>query len=163
MNVIISEQIKLFIIFFTTGIIIGVLFDIFRIIRKAFKISDMHTCIEDIIFGVLTGILLIFVIFIYNNGSLRFYMILGMALGIITYLFTVSKYFIKINVKIIKFIQKIILKLVNIILVPIKFLKGLFAKTFNKPFTLLIINIKKIKNKLLFAKKREKHVKKEGF
>jgi len=61
------KQLNLFLIFFVSGIIIGVLFDIFRIIRKSFKVSDFHTYIEDILFGILTGVFLIFVIFIYNN------------------------------------------------------------------------------------------------
>lgn len=67
MNSEILKQINLFLIFFASGIIIGVLFDIFRIIRRSFKINDFHTYIEDILFGILTGTFLIFIIFVYNN------------------------------------------------------------------------------------------------
>ena len=67
MSILISDELRLFFIFCVSGIIIGIFFDIFRIIRRTFKTSDFHTYIEDIIFGIITGIFLIFIIFIYNN------------------------------------------------------------------------------------------------
>ena len=53
------NQTYLFIIFTIVGIIIGILFDIFRILRKSFKTKDIVTHIEDIFFWILTGIIII--------------------------------------------------------------------------------------------------------
>ena len=39
------------------GVIIGILFDFFRILRKSFKTPDFVTYIEDVIFWILTGLL----------------------------------------------------------------------------------------------------------
>lgn len=75
-----DNQICLFIIYFICGAIIGLLFDIFRILRKSFKTSDITTYIEDIIFGVLTGIFLITMLFIFSNGQLRFYIFVAIAI-----------------------------------------------------------------------------------
>ena len=69
MSATISTELKIFFIFFVSGIIIGIFLDIFRIIRRSFKVSDIHTFIEDIIFCLITGIFLIFIIFIYNNRN----------------------------------------------------------------------------------------------
>ena len=70
-----------FAIYILCGIFIGILFDIFRILRKSFKTPDFVTYIEDAIFGIITGIFLIFIIFIFNNGELRFYIFLALLLG----------------------------------------------------------------------------------
>ena len=100
MNTEILNQTYLFAIYFICGVIIGIFFDLFRILRKSFKTPDIITYIEDIIFGILTGIFLIFIIFVFNNGELRFYIFLALILGLSIYLLTISKYFIKFNVKI---------------------------------------------------------------
>ena len=53
------NQANLFLIFVINGILIGVLFDIFRILRKSFKTSDVITTIEDILFWIITGIIIL--------------------------------------------------------------------------------------------------------
>ena len=59
----ILNQANLFLIFTINGILIGLLFDIFRILRKSFKTSDIITYTEDLIFWILTGLLLLYSIF----------------------------------------------------------------------------------------------------
>ena len=59
MNNIISEELKVIPIFLLSGAFIGISFDIFRIIRKSFKISNLHTNIEDILFGIILFTILI--------------------------------------------------------------------------------------------------------
>ena len=93
MNSEIISQMQYFAIYILCGISIGILFDIFRILRKSFKTPDFVTYIEDAIFGIITGIFLIFIIFIFNNGELRFYIFLALLLGNVLYLSTISKYF----------------------------------------------------------------------
>ena len=53
----VTNQAYLFCIFIINGIIIGILFDFFRILRKTFKTSDLITYIEDSMFWILTGII----------------------------------------------------------------------------------------------------------
>ena len=122
----IYNQIYSLLIFTITGITIGLIFDVFRIARKSFKTSDFITCIEDFVFWIITGAILLFVIFKFNNGEIRGYIFIGLCSGIIIYLLTISKPFIK---KIITCIFKFLSKLFKIIL-------------FN-PIYFLVINIKK--------------------
>ena len=103
-----NNQIYLFSIYMLCGIVIGIGFDIFRVLRKSFRTSDMVTYIEDILFGILTGIFLIIMLFIFNNGQLRFFIFVAIFLGLLLYLLTISKYFIKINVIILAFIKKLV-------------------------------------------------------
>ncbi len=107
MLLIFDELMTLFCFVFT-GALIGILFDIFRIIRRSFKTADFITYIEDICFWLLAGLILLFSIFTFNNGELRLYVFLGILFGTLIYLLTLSKYFILIFVKIITFIKKIL-------------------------------------------------------
>ena len=84
------SQEQIFIFFFIIGIIIGIIFDIFRVIRKSFKTSDLLTFIEDFIFLGLTSILVIFSIIKLNGGEVRFYLFLGIFVGILIYSLTIS-------------------------------------------------------------------------
>lgn len=95
-------------VFTLTGIIIGTLFDVFRIIRKSFKTSDIITYIEDALFWILAGCILLFTIFTFNNGEIRIYIFIGLIIGIILYLLTISKIFIKISTSILSFLKKVI-------------------------------------------------------
>lgn len=137
----VTNQAYLFLIFMVNGIIIGILFDFFRILRKSFKTADLITYIEDILFWILTGIILLYSIFVFNNGEIRLFMFLAVILGTIIYMLIASKYVIKINVTIIKFIKKILL-------VPINFIAKILRKIFFKPISFVIINIKKISTNL---------------
>lgn len=130
-NIILSQLYSL-LIFTITGIIIGVFFDIFRILRRSFKTPDIITYIEDILFWILTGIFFIIILFKFNNGEIRSYVLLGLISGIVMYMFIISKYFIKISVNIIKIIKKILSY-------PIKIICKLI-----KPLTFIVINIRKI-------------------
>lgn len=152
----VTNQAYLFLIFIVNGIIIGLLFDFFRITRKVFKTNNMVTYIEDIIFWILTGIILLYSIFIFNNGELRLFMFLGVILGNIIYMVLISSYVIKFNVK-----------LISLIIIPFQFICKILQKIFFKPITFLFINIRKsstiffekVYNVLKKSKKEKKIVK----
>ena len=49
-----NQQVNLFLIFAIIGLIISLLFDFFRILRRSFNTNDIITYLEDIVFWVLT-------------------------------------------------------------------------------------------------------------
>ena len=144
----------LFLIFILNGILIGFLFDFFRILRKCFKTSNLITYIEDFIFWILTGISIIFFMYRFSDGNLRFYIFIGLGLGCLIYILLLSK----IVTKIFMFIIKIIRKIINLIYIPLKFIYNLINKFLIKKIQLLYIkmrnyltkNIKKINYKEKF-------------
>ena len=154
------NQIYLFLIFIVNGIIIGILFDFFRILRKSFKTSDLVTYFEDLLFWILTGFSILYFIFVFNNGEIRLFMFLGIAIGITLYMLIFSSIFIKINVNVIVFFKKIFSKVFEIILIPFKFIKKLFFK----PVSFIFINIRKSSTNLYnnFIKITKKHKKIEN-
>ena len=138
MNNDVSVQLYSLIIYLISGMGIGILFDIFRILRKSFKTSDIITYIEDFLFWILTGIFLIILLFVFSDGEIRLYNFIGMIIGTIFYILLISKKFININVIIIKFIKKIINKL---IIEPINLLCIILIKVL-RPITFFVINLK---------------------
>lgn len=145
MNIEIITQLNTFIIYFILGILIGLFFDLFRILRKTFKTPDFLTYIEDILFGCITGAVLLWILFVFNNGELRFYMFFALILGSLSYLITLSKYFIKFNVKIFIMIKNILYKVFSLLFSPIKWLKK----------QIIANNCLKLKNMINITNKKE--------
>lgn len=137
------NQAYLFLIFVLNGFIIGLLFDFFRILRKAFKTADILTYCQDILFWILTGLVTLYSIFVFNNGEIRIYIFLGILIGIILYMLLLSKYIILINVYILNKIKMCIKLILKIIVIPFKFIFNIFKKIFLKPISFIFINIKK--------------------
>ena len=157
------NQLISFCYFIIIGIILSIIFDIFRILRRTIKTSDIVTNIQDVLFCVITGVIILFSIFYFNNGELRFYIFLGVIIGITFYMLFISKYFIKINVIIINFIKKILYLLIK----PFIFILNFTKKLIFKPISFIIINMKCFTIKNLqkikkVTKKDKKDVEQEG-
>ena len=158
------EQLTNFFYFILTGVILSIVFDIFRILRRSFKTSDIVTNIEDVLFGVITGGVILVSIFLFNNGEIRLYIFIGIFIGILLYMIFISKYFIKINVAIINFIKKTFILLIKPYIVLFKYIKRLFFK----PIYFIFINIKLLLKKIFQKFKKttkinKKIIKEEGF
>ena len=134
------EQLTSFIYFILTGIVLGIIFDVFRIARRTIKTSDFISNLEDVLFGLMAGVIILITIFKFNNGELRLYIFIGLGIGIILNMLFISKYFIKINVCIINFIKKVLKFLFKPIISFVKFVK----KILFKPFLFVIFNIRKL-------------------
>lgn len=142
----VENQATIFIVFIVCGVLIGVLFDIFRISRKLIPSGLYLTFIQDLLFCLCSFILLILFSYKFNFGQLRWYMFFGIIIGCLLYFITISKFVILISVFIIKISVKILL-------IPIKTI----TKIFKKPLFIIIkfgkIHSCRIKNKILPFKK----------
>ena len=147
------EQLLSFSIFIIVGIIISMIFDTFRVLRKVKKTTDIITYFEDALFWIITVFIILNSIFIFNNGELRFYIFIGIMIGSILYLIFISKYFIKFGVNFLKIINKTIKILIQSFSFILKMFKKLFFKTISFAFINLRKKLSKIKNILIFDKK----------
>ena len=137
------SQAHVFLIFIINGIIIAFIFDIFRIFRKSFKTPDWVTYIEDIIFWFITCVLLAYSIYTYNNGEIRLFIFIGLIIGAILYILTISKYIIKFSVKIIRFLKIISYKIIYYITYPIKIILKIVRKLLLRPICFIFINFRR--------------------
>ncbi len=159
-----NNQAYIFFIFILNGLIIGILFDIFRIMRKSFKTSDFRTNLQDILFWIFTGLILLYSIFRFNNGELRAYIFLGVFIGVALYMLLFSKIFIKVNLFIVKIIKQVFK---YIIVIPIKYIFKFIRKILLAPISFVFINLRKtlsnFKKKIisLHNKKKKNEFKKD--
>lgn len=118
------NQLYIVMSFFLSGLSIGLLFDIFRVTRKAFKLPNLIIYFEDILFWILTGLIIIGSICICTDGQIRLYMILMIITGALIYFLLISKYFIKINVKILDIVKLGIKKIIQPFKIIREFIKN---------------------------------------
>ena len=112
------NQVKLIIFGLLSGIITGLLFDIYRLIRGFENPNKVLTAIQDLLFWVLTSIV-IFVFLMYTNeGYINFYVYVCLIIGAYLYLKLLSRVFIKLQYKFFKFSGRAIRVVRNVILYP---------------------------------------------
>ena len=145
----IYTQLQLFFIFLVNGLLIALLFDFFRILRKTIKTADFITYIEDALFWILTGFIILYSIFTYNNGEIRLFMFLAIILGILIYLVFISNILLNISLSFIEVVKKILITIFNIIKIPFYFSIKLVKKLFLSPILFIIINIRNYFTKFL--------------
>lgn len=138
----VTNQAVLFLIFVINGIAIGLLFDVFRILRRTFHTNDAMTYLEDILFWLLTGCILLYSIFTFNQGEIRLFLFIGILLGCILYLLTFSRWIMKISVAILTFLKNTIGKILSILFYPIKLVFQWIKKIVKKPISFIIINVR---------------------
>ena len=102
------SQEQVFVLFFIVGTIIGLIFDLFRVIRKCFKTPDSITLLEDLIFISISGCLIIYGIIIINNGEIRLFLFLAIFLGMLIYFLTISNLYVIILYEIVNLCKKIL-------------------------------------------------------
>ena len=139
----VENQAYLFLVFTLTGITIGLLFDFFRALRKAIKTVDFVTYIEDILFWTITGILILYNIWYFNNGEIRIYMFLGIIMGILIYSLILSSIFTRAITYILK-------KIFMILELQFKTIISIFSRIFatiKKIYIKIVKKYKKIENK----------------
>lgn len=139
------NQAYLFFMFTLNGILIGFLFDFFRILRKVFKTIDLITYIEDILFWILTGISVIFFMYKFSGGALRLFMVLGLFFGIVLYMISFSKIIVHFFVTVLEKLVKIIRKIKEIIKIPLSFIRKIFSNFYIKIQVILTKRFKKQK------------------
>lgn len=114
MTVTMSGQTILFLEFIVCGMTLGVLFDLFRIIRKITRHGVILTAFEDIIYCVISIFIFILFAIKYNYGTVRWFMLVGCVIGAIIYFNTIGKLLLKVSFIIIETAKKPLIFTINI-------------------------------------------------
>ncbi|TYQ14601.1 UNVERIFIED_CONTAM: spore cortex biosynthesis protein YabQ [Acetivibrio alkalicellulosi] len=120
MSVSIGNQAYIFLSCVFGGMIIAFIYDIFRVRRKTIKSGNLMVYFEDFIYWIIVALVLFAVVYYSNEGEIRGYLIIGIALGIILYTLVFSKIVMKIFLFVVRIIYKVIITISSLILVPIK-------------------------------------------
>lgn len=144
-----NNEFNIFLAFILIGFTIGLLFDIFRVLRRVYKTPDFVTIIQDIAFWIISGIILLLGIFVINEGKIRAYLFIGLFIGIFFYIAIASKAVMKIGTNILNLFNKIVLS-------PIQKLFKLILSSLFKSTNLFKNRLRKLKIDMFHNKKLEK-------
>ncbi len=127
MTVTLAEQATILLGCVLAGVVMGVLYDVFRITRRIVKVPVVLLWIEDILFWLLSSILLFFAIFWLNDGLIRFYQFLGVAVGLCLYMLTLSGVVVSLCVTVYKLLRTVVLFLFKLLMYPVRFILWLLG------------------------------------
>lgn len=122
----ISVQFKLAFCSIAAGAIVGILFDLYRMIRGITKVNKYVTIFEDILFWILASIIVFIFILFTSGGKFVAYSYVFIVLGVGLYLKLFSKKILSLHLKILPDLFKVIRVILKYILYP--FEKLLFYK-----------------------------------
>ena len=126
----------------TLGAVLSIVYDVFRIIRVAFGGKKTAVFIEDLVFSLVALVLTFVFVIAFNNGELRFFVLIGELLGFVTCHYTIGK---------------IIIGFSRVIISGFKWLLRLIFNPIVKLFKKILPRIRRTKKKL--SKTRKNHAK----
>ncbi|MGB9840688.1 spore cortex biosynthesis protein YabQ [Thermovenabulum sp.] len=96
-----EKEMDLMVIIFSlfSGFIQGMIFDIYRRIRRALNPGKIETALGDMIFWILATLLIFALINTYLMGWVRGYFFAGFFTGFFIYLKTLSRFFIRLLIE----------------------------------------------------------------
>lgn len=107
MVITVAMQTKMFVTALLMGCVAGVIYDVFRITRVAFRLSWVAVMLEDMLFFLFCAFML-FRYFLYTSGGeVRLFVVGGMLLGWLIYFFTIGSIVMKIADEVISFTVQI--------------------------------------------------------
>ena len=130
----VGYQVGIFVLCCIAGVVVALLFDVFRISRRVVRTSTVATCVEDLMFWIISALFMFALSLKFNDGEIRWYMFLGLAFGAIIYFGTLSRFVVKCSVAVISFFKKLLITIFEILLFPIK----IILRLLNKPFFMVM-------------------------
>ena len=86
------QELQTFFITAFWGMLLVFYYDFFRILRSVIKHSVFMTAVEDILFGLGAGCLIFAVLYSYNQGEVRAFVLMGMGCGVLLYNWGISPF-----------------------------------------------------------------------
>ena len=159
MPVSINQQTIVFLSCILTGIAMGFFYDLLSGIRNGFSLGKATVFLLDSIFWLAGAIVFFSVLYYTCGGDVRWYVFVGMLLGMFFYLLTLSHIIQPIFTRFVLFVHKLLKKILHILFLPIfKILK--FLVKLCSPLTKTMKSaLKKQKN---FVKKNVEKIKRIG-
>ena len=109
MEVFIRNQASVLLDALFIGMIIMAFYDVFRLFRRIVRHSRFIRDLEDLIFWIIAGFIVFSLVYSRNNGNIRWFIIVGVALGMYLYYVSFGRF-------VVKYTAKYINKLINMVL-----------------------------------------------
>lgn len=150
MGVNITVELYVFLATIISGILSGMIYDLFSVFRNGSR-KKLFFTISDVILSFIICSVIVAVFYVYNSFNLRWYMFIGLFLGIIFYFLCISNIFVFVLEKILRlfhFIFKILLTparflykiLIVCLFIPIRAFIVILVRKFSEEMNKLKIN-----------------------
>lgn len=114
------------------GIVFMLSYDILRILRKLIRHGVFALAVEDGLYWILCGIGIFVMLYRENEGLLRWFVLAGIALGMLMENSWISPWFVKICTKVLKAVFGVLGKLFRIFTKPLRKLNRKWKRIFRK-------------------------------
>lgn len=141
-----TEQLRFFVIALMVGFALGIVYEVFRLIRLVSPKERILCFICDVLFMSFASLISFILTVVINTGIVRWYILLGEVVGFFVYMRTIGR----VSGAIFRLIRKAMVKILCVIFTPLILLFRLCVKFFSK----LTKKIKKIIKSLLKNRKR---------
>ena len=148
-----ASQTVTFLLAILLGFALGLLYDVFRILRLAVKSGFIITLVEDILYLIAVALASYSLALIRSEGFLRAYILVGEGLGAILYFFSLSVVIMGISALLIQMIQTVFRWIFTPVLRLLGFLGTFFEKISKKIWFFIKKLLKSIKH-LVYNDKR---------
>lgn len=91
-----TQDVEAFYITIYGGIIIGILFDLYRSLKSNFKVIKYFSVVFDVLFWILATVVIFITVNFIDSFYLRYYHFVALFIGFILYYITISKFILKI-------------------------------------------------------------------
>lgn len=127
MPISIGSQANIFLWSIVGGMLIGLVYDAFRIKRKAIKTGGFWVFVEDLAYWIIAALIMFCVVYYSNDGEVRGYIFIATIIGVVLYALLLSRIIMKSSMFIIGLICKIIKIVYNVLTYPIRVIIRIIA------------------------------------
>lgn len=152
----VGSQVQGFLLSMAIGVVIGVLYDLFRILRLSFTDNKVVVVLQDILFWSVSAVLSFLFVFVVNNGEFRAFLAIGELAGFAIYYFTLGVLVIKVSGWLVQGIKGALKFFLKIFLFPFKRIYLVLSPRFKTMCKSTKKNVKKSTSKCKFSLKRNR-------
>lgn len=151
-----ATQTKNFLLSLGLGFLAGFAYDLFRIIRLSISSGKTAVIISDLLYCISLCFSTFIFLITVNEGQVRFYLLLGEAIGFAIYYFSFGAIFFSFSGKIIEIIKLCFKRIFSVLFFPFKWIFTRMRRVCDKLFKKGRKTSKNIKNKSKFLLKVNK-------
>ncbi len=126
-NMTVSGQLQMFLLSCGVGFLLGILYDVFRLLRMAFFKQALAVFIQDVLYWCACAVCSFLFILAVNSGEIRSFLLVGELIGWLIYYLTLGSLVMKANRLLIALFKKLFTVLFTCILAPFRLLFRLLA------------------------------------
>ncbi len=153
-----AVQTKNFLLSLGLGFIMGIFYDVFRIIRLCISAKKIITIFFDILYCILFCFAFFIFLLTVNEGQFRFYLLLGACVGFFVYYFSLGAIIFSFSRFLTDFIKKWTKRIFAVLLFPFRWIFSRLKSCIDKKFEKSRKRSKKLKNKSKTLLKLYKHL-----